>query len=150
MKLTIKVLALLSIWTGCTQPKATEETAEETSVPSEVNVYTHRHYEPDIKLFSDFEAETGIKVNVVNASADELINRMEMEGQESPADVLITVDAGRLHRTKEKGLLQSVNSEVLNSNIPPRFRDKEGYWFGLTYRARIIAYRQRPRGSHRP
>lgn len=105
-----------------------------------VNVYTHRHYEADQKLFDLFSEKTGIKVNVVSASADELIQKLELEGANSPADVLITVDAGRLHRAEEKNLLQSVNSEILNANIPAKFRDPEGYWFGLTYRARILAY----------
>jgi iron(III) transport system substrate-binding protein len=105
-----------------------------------VNVYTHRHYEADQKLFDMFSEKTGIKVNVVSASADELIQKLELEGANSPADVLITVDAGRLHRAEEKNLLQSVNSEILNANIPAKFRDPEGFWFGLTYRARIIAY----------
>lgn len=105
-----------------------------------VNVYTHRHYEADQKLFHEFSQETGIKVNVVSASADELIQKLELEGAGSPADLLITVDAGRLHRAQEKGLLQRVRSEVLESNIPSRFREPDGYWFGLTYRARIFAY----------
>lgn len=105
-----------------------------------VNVYTHRHYEADQQLFDKFTEATGIKVNVVSASADELIQKLELEGANSPADVLITVDAGRLHRAEEKGLLQPVSSEVLNSNIPAKYRDQEGHWFGLTYRARIIAY----------
>jgi iron(III) transport system substrate-binding protein len=105
-----------------------------------VNVYTHRHYEADQQLFDKFTEATGIKVNVVSASADELIQKLELEGASSPADVLITVDAGRLHRAEEKGLLQSVSSETLASNIPSKFRDPDGFWFGLTYRARILAY----------
>lgn len=105
-----------------------------------VNVYTHRHYEADQKLFDMFTEATGIKVNVVSASADELIQKLELEGANSPADVLITVDAGRLYRAETKGLLQSINSETLNNNIPSKFRNPEGYWFGLTYRARILAY----------
>ena len=105
-----------------------------------VNVYTHRHYEADQKLFDMFTEVTGIKVNVVSASADELIQKLELEGLNSPADVLITVDAGRLHRAESKDLLQSVNSDILNSNIPGKFRDPEGYWFGMTFRARILAY----------
>ena len=111
-----------------------------TEKQEEVNVYTHRHYEADQKLFDMFTEKTGIKVNVVSASADELIQKLELEGANSPADVLITVDAGRLHRAEEKRLLQSVSSDVLNLNIPAKFRDPEGFWFGLTYRARIIAY----------
>lgn len=106
----------------------------------EVNVYTHRHYEADGKLYEKFTEETGIKVNVVNANADELIQRLEAEGTNSPADVLITVDGGRLNRAQEKGLLQPVGSAVLETNVPSQFREPDGYWFGVTYRARIIAY----------
>lgn len=105
-----------------------------------VNVYTHRHYEADQLLFDTFTEKTGIKVNVVSASADELIQKLELEGANSPADVLITVDAGRLHRAETKNLLQSIGSEVLDTNIPGKFKNPEGYWFGLTYRARILAY----------
>lgn len=105
-----------------------------------VNVYTHRHYEADQQLFDKFTEKTGIKVNVVSASADELIQKLELEGQGSPADILITVDAGRLHRAQEKGLLQSIVSETLSQNIPAKFREPNGQWFGLTYRARILAY----------
>jgi len=112
-----------------------------TSTKQEVvNVYTHRHYEADQQLFDQFTEETGIAVNVVSASADELIQKLELEGEGSPADVLITVDAGRLHRANEKGLLQAVQSDILSQNIPPKFRSLEGFWFGLTYRARILAY----------
>jgi iron(III) transport system substrate-binding protein len=105
-----------------------------------VNVYSHRHYDIDRQLFDRFTEETGIRVNVVSASADELITRLQTEGASSPADVLITVDAGRLHRAKERGLLQAVESPVLASNIPARYRDPEGYWYGLTMRARVLVY----------
>lgn len=105
-----------------------------------VNVYSHRHYESDQELFRRFTEKTGIEVKVVSASADELITRLEAEGAASPADVLITVDAGRLHRAKERGLLQPVESEVLRANVPAHLRDPEGYWFGLTQRARVIVY----------
>lgn len=105
-----------------------------------VNIYTHRHYAADQELFARFTAQTGIKVNVVNASADELIQKLELEGANSPADILITVDAGRLHRAEEKGLFQPFESEVIERNIPAKFRDPENYWTGLTYRARVIAY----------
>ena len=106
----------------------------------EINVYTHRHYAPDKELFAQFEKELDIKVNVVNANADELILKMENEGEKSPADVLITVDAGRLERAKEKNLLQPINSEVLTSNVPKHLRDVDGHWFGLTKRSRVIVY----------
>lgn len=103
-----------------------------------VNVYSHRHYEADRELFRRFTEQTGITVNVVTASADELITRLENEGANSPADVLITVDAGRLHRAKTRNLLQPVESAVLEANIPANLRDRDGQWFGLTQRARIL------------
>lgn len=120
-----------------------ETTSDSTALveaSKEVNVYSHRHYESDKQLFEEFEKQTGIKVNVVKASADELINKLEMEGQNSPADVLITVDAGRLYRAKSKGLLQPIESEVLFTNIPSHLRDADNQWFGITKRARVIVY----------
>jgi iron(III) transport system substrate-binding protein len=105
-----------------------------------VNVYSHRHYEADQQLFRRFTEATGIRVNVVTASADELIARLENEGAASPADVLITVDAGRLHRAKERGLLQPVSSAVLEANVPAALRDGDGHWIALTRRARVLAY----------
>ena len=120
----------LVLLTGACQAGPTEE----------VNVYSHRHYDADQLLFDRFEELTGIGVRVVTASADELITRLEREGEASPADLLITVDAGRLHRAKELGLLQSVSSAELSRVIPAHLRDPEGYWFGLTQRARILAY----------
>jgi iron(III) transport system substrate-binding protein len=112
-----------------------------------VNVYSHRHYEADRELFRRFTELTGITVNVVTATADELITRLENEGAGSPADVLITVDAGRLQRAKERGLVQPVRSDVLEANIPAHLRDPEGEWFGLTQRARVLVYN---RGRVRP
>jgi iron(III) transport system substrate-binding protein len=105
-----------------------------------VTVYTHRHYPADKQLFAQFESQTGIKVNVVNAKADELIQKMSTEGEQSPADVLITVDAGRLVRAKSKDLLQSVNSETLSTIVPSHLRDVDNQWFSLTKRARVVVY----------
>lgn len=108
---------------------------------SEVNVYSHRHYDTDKQLFKMFEEKTGIKVNVVKAKASALIKRMESEGAKSPADVLITVDAGRLYQAKQKDLLQSINSNYLTTNIPEKLRDKDNKWFALTKRSRVAVYR---------
>ena len=134
----ILLLALLLLF-GCqpAQKGASETTDESAKV---VNVYTHRHYDVDQQLFSQFEQEFGIQVNVVNANADELIQKMEAEGSASPADVLITVDAGRLAGAKNKGLLQPIESDFLNTTIPAHFRDTDNHWFALTKRARIIIY----------
>lgn len=130
------VLGLALYVSSCSPSSEKKETKREKQ---EVNVYTHRHYDVDQRLFKEFTEKTGIKVNVVSASADELIKKLEIEGENSPADVLITVDAGRLYRAKSMDLLQAVSSEVLDKNIPTRFKDQEGFWYGLTYRARIIA-----------
>ena len=116
------------------------EKKEPVEKEQEVNIYTHRHYKPDQELFAQFEKETGIKVNVVNASADELIQKMSLEGEQSPADVLITVDAGRLVRAKNNGLLQSVKSEFLEETIPSHLKDTDNQWFALTKRARVVVY----------
>lgn len=136
MRKTI-ILALIAL-VGCTPVDKKDQGI--ISSEKEVNVYTHRHYEVDQDLYKRFEEETGIQVNVVKASADELIVRLENEGSKSPADLLVTVDAGRLVLAQEKGLLQPVNSEVLNKNIPSYLRDPEGYWFGQTVRARMLVY----------
>tara|TARA_B100001287_G_scaffold217858_1_gene186773 strand:+ start:527 stop:1576 length:1050 start_codon:yes stop_codon:yes gene_type:complete len=105
-----------------------------------ITLYTHRHYDSDKLIFAQFEENTGIKINVVKANADELIQKMESEGDQSPADLLITVDAGRLVRAKNKELLQPANSEILSQKIPEHLRDSENHWFGLTKRARIVVY----------
>ena len=138
----LKLLVLALIFVGCKNEKSTEAASDEVSTneTTEVNVYTHRHYPADQDLFTQFEKQTGIKVNVVNASADELMQKMTQEGAQSPADVLITVDAGRLVRAKDKGLLQSIDSKILNEIIPSNLKDKDNQWFALTKRARVIAY----------
>ena len=105
-----------------------------------INVYTHRHYDTDQELFEQFTQETGIKVNVVKAKADELIKKLEMEGKDTPADVLISVDVARLHRAKDKGLLQSIKSKTLEKSIPENLRDTDMQWFSLTKRGRVIVY----------
>lgn len=106
----------------------------------EVNVYSHRHYDVDLELYRSFEEQTGIKVNLVEGGSDELIERLVREGAESPADILMTVDAGRLHRARQAGLLQPVSSPVLHDRVPEHLRDPDGYWFALTRRARVIVY----------
>lgn len=110
------------------------------SATQEVNIYSHRHYDTDKQLYEMFEKNTGIKVNIVKAKANELINRLESEGKNSPADILITSDAGRLYLAQQKGLLQTINSKILNDVVPENLRQKNGYWFALTKRARVIIY----------
>ncbi len=107
---------------------------------SEVNIYTHRHYPSDQILFEKFTEKTGIKVNVVQANSDQIMKRLEEEGKYSPADLLLTVDVGRLYYAKEKGLFQPIKSKFLEEVIPAHLRDKEGYWFAVTKRARVLVY----------
>ena len=107
---------------------------------AEVNVYSARKEALIKPLFDSFTAETGIKVNLVTGKADALIKRLELEGPQTPADLLLTVDAGRLHRAKAKNLLQALHSERLEAAIPANYRDPQGFWFGLSLRARVIIY----------
>ena len=108
---------------------------------SEVNVYSHRHYDTDKQLFKMFEEKTGIKVNVVKADASALVERLKTEGEKSPADVLITVDAAGLYKAKDLNLLQSITSKTLEENIPVNLRDKDNKWFALTKRSRVTVYK---------
>ena len=110
------------------------------AIGQELNLYSSRHYDTDERLYSDFEEATGITINRLEGNADELIARMEAEGANSPADVLLTVDTSRLQRAKDAGLLQSVDSEVLETLIPAHLQDADNQWFGFSQRSRIIFY----------
>jgi iron(III) transport system substrate-binding protein len=105
-----------------------------------VNVYSARHYDTDPALYDDFTAITGIAVNLNEGDADKLIERIKAEGRNSPADVLITVDAGRLYRAQAAGVLAPVESEVLDARVPPHLREPGGKWYGLSQRLRAIVY----------
>jgi len=104
---------------------------------AEVNVYSYRQPQLVAPLFEKFTAETGIKVNTIFASSG-LIERIAAEGRNSPADVLLTVDIGRLAQAKEVGITQPVASDTLNGNVPAAYRGPDGNWFALTLRARVI------------
>ncbi|MBT6114022.1 MAG: Fe(3+) ABC transporter substrate-binding protein [Gammaproteobacteria bacterium] len=110
------------------------------ALASEVNVYSGRKEKLIKPLLDRFTAETGIKTNLVTAKADKLLTRLKNEGRNTPADVFITVDAGRLYRAKQAGVLASVESLALNSAVPAHLRDPEGQWVGLSQRARVIFY----------
>lgn len=114
--------------------------AAEASANGEVNLYSSRHYDTDERLYSEFEEATGIRINRIEGNADELIARMEAEGANSPADVLLTVDTSRLERAKDAGILQAVDSAVLEERVPANLQDSDNEWFGFSQRARIIFY----------
>ncbi len=105
-----------------------------------LNLYSSRHYDTDEALYTNFTKRTGIKINRIEGGEDALIERVRNEGDKSPADVLITVDAGRLWRAEQLGLFQPVQSKVLESRLPAAYRHPDGLWFGFSARARIIAY----------
>lgn len=106
----------------------------------ELNIYSSRHYQTDEALYDRFTELTGIRINRLEGKGDQLMERVRSEGVNSPADVLITVDAGRLWRAEEAGLFQPVQSAVLKERIPAHLRHPDGLWFGFSTRARLIFY----------
>jgi iron(III) transport system substrate-binding protein len=105
-----------------------------------VHIYTHRHYDVDKELFKEFEKKTGIKVKVLKDDAGKLMARIQNEGKNTQADILVTVDAGRLVKAKQEGILQPITSEILDKNVPTHLKDAEGYWYGQTIRGRVVVY----------
>lgn len=122
------------------QTDETQASVEPTSGGGVVNVYSSRHYDTDLALYTDFTDATGIEVNRIEANANALIERMVSEGEFSPADLLITVDAGNLWRADEAGILASLESDTLEARIPDYLRHPDGNWFGLSKRGRVIIY----------
>ena len=133
--LTPVLLVLLATLTSCM-----DENNADDPTADEVNLYSSRHYDTDQALYDNFTEATGIKVNLIEAGADELIARIQSEGVSSPADLLITVDAGRLWRAEQEGIFQPIKSALLADRLPDNMRHPEGLWIGLSKRARVIVY----------
>jgi len=126
-----KILTLFILFTlGCSNNQSEQI----------VNIYSQRHYDVDQIQYDNFEKLTGIKVNVIKANADELIQRMKNEGENSPADLFITVDVGKLWQASDMDLLQKYQDESLTDGITESLLDKNGYWVPVTYRSRILVY----------
>ena len=106
----------------------------------EINIYSQRHYDSDKMQYKKFEEKTGIKVNVTKAGADELIQRLKNEGDNSQADLFITVDVGKLWQASDMGLFQKFNDQKVFDNIDPQLLDKNGFWVPVTYRSRVVVY----------
>ena len=134
-------LALLGV-VACNPAKTTDTESDQVSndVAGIVNIYSSRHYDTDLRLYSDFTEQTGIKVNRIEAKSNALIERLKTEGAFSPADLLITVDAGVFWRAENEGVIQPVSSTVLETRIPSHLRHPKGLWYGLSKRARVIIY----------
>ena len=105
-----------------------------------LNLYSSRHYQTDDALYANFTKQTGIKINRIEAGEDPLIERLKNEGTASPGDVLVTVDAGRLWRAEQLGLLQPIKSALLESRLPEHLRASSRQWYGFSARARVIVY----------
>ena len=126
-----KILSLFAIFMlGCAENE-TEQV---------VNIYSQRHYDVDQMQYDNFEKLTGIKVNVIKSNADELIQRMQNEGDNSPADLFITVDVGKLWQASNMGLLQKYQDQSLTDGITESLLDKNGFWIPVTYRSRILVH----------
>ncbi|MFJ5792476.1 Fe(3+) ABC transporter substrate-binding protein [Lysinibacillus sp. NPDC097162] len=151
------VLVLVFVLAGCSANSSSQSSAKESSSAKtaeasnanntessksggEVNIYTARHYDVDKELYDQFTEQTGIKVNVVEGKAPELIERMKREGASTPADLFITVDGGILNSAKTEGILQPIVSDELDKQVPSDLRDKENHWIALSTRARVIVY----------
>lgn len=110
------------------------------ALANELNVYSARHYDSDELLYNAFTEQTGIEVNILEGDSDQLIERIQREGVASPADIMMTVDAGRLWRAEQEGIFQATESDVLAERLPESMRHPEGLWFGFSQRARGIYY----------
>jgi iron(III) transport system substrate-binding protein len=128
----MKRLVTLAIALAATLPAAAQDKV--------LNLYTSRHCQTDEALYANFTSRTGIKVNRIEANEDALLERLKNEGARSPADVLMTVDAGRLWRAEQMGLFQPTRSRVLEERIPGELRHPDGLWFAFSVRARPIFY----------
>ena len=131
MKKIIVALVLSFFLSGC---------SEKPSKTNEINLYSQRHYEVDKLQYKKFEESTGIKVNVIKANADELIERMKNEGKNSPADLFITVDVGKLYQASQMGLLQKIKIPSILDKVSKDLIDKNEFWIPITYRSRIIVH----------
>ncbi|NNC47302.1 MAG: extracellular solute-binding protein [Sphingomonas sp.] len=129
--------AAVALTLGACGTQADNETENDGET---LTIYSARHYDSDYALYEAFERDTGIKVNVVEAEGDLLIERVKADGERSAADVIITVDAGRLWRADEEGLFAPLDSALLNERVPANFRHPDGHWYGIATRARVIVY----------
>ncbi len=133
----MKILSFASIFSALTLSASALAVQAQQPV---LNLYSSRHYSTDEALYANFEKATGIKINRIEGVEDPLIERMKSEGDKSPADVLITVDMGRLLKAQEAGLFQPIKSALLDEKIPRELRSADGTWYGFSVRARPIYY----------
>ena len=136
--LTFFIVVLSSCMNQYSNEKSPEKKVSQDR--NEVNIYSAREGYLLKPLLMEFENYTKIKVNIISGKSKVLQKRIQQEGKNTRADVLLTVDAGNLYKAKSDGLLKRINSKRLNKLIPSHLRDDEGYWYGLSIRSRVIMY----------
>jgi len=136
----VSVAFLLLLISACSKGGAENHSNVAAPITGEVNVYSARHYDSDLAIYDAFTEETGIRVNIIEAGGDALIERLTREAEASPADVFITADAGILWRAEERGVLRPIENSSILDRVPAQFRDPENEWVALSKRARIIIY----------
>ena len=121
-------------------PKAAETSPDAQMVPQTLTIYSSRHYDSDRALYAAYEEKTGVKVQIREAGADQLLETMKAEGTNSPADLIIAADAGALWRFQDAGLTQPLDDAEIDAHVPANLRQSEGHWIGLGKRVRLVAY----------
>ena len=130
--------------TGAEQSDTAQEVAANDGATAEggqtVTIYSSRNEQLIKPLLDKYTEKTGVKIELVTDKTGPLMARLQAEGKNTPADMLLTVDAGNLWQAAEQGLLQPVSSTILETNVPAKYRDPKGQWTGLSLRARTIFY----------
>ena len=136
----VSLFGFLSLVLVVTTSSCINQNSQQASNGQVVSIYSARHYDTDQALYENFTKKTGIEVKRLEGKDNELLERIKNEGNSPQADVLITVDAGRLWRAEQSNLLQPISSQKLNEEIPENLRHPDGLWFGLTKRVRLLVY----------
>ena len=142
--LLLVAIFTMAVFVACAPKEGSKDNVDDNSSNADIveqqviNIYSSRHYDVDKEIHSEFEEKTGIKVNLVEGKGDEILERLTREGQNTEADIFMTVGAENLSILKEKDLIQEFSSDVINTNIPQEYRGND--WVGLTSRARVIVY----------
>ena len=157
LTLPVAVFGMMLALAGCSKSATPEESVDaETTAPTTeqevvkeeataadgqtVTIYSSRNEQLIKPLLDRYTEQTGVKIELVTDKTGPLMARLQAEGKNTPADMLLTVDAGNLWQAAEQGLLQPVASSVLEANVPAKYRDPKGMWTGLSLRARTIFY----------
>lgn len=119
---------------------AEDSVPDAVSVPKSLTIYSSRHYDSDRILYEAYEEKSGIRVDVREAGAPQLLETMKAEGENSPADLVIAADAGALWKFQDAGLTQPLSNADIESKVPENLRETNGHWFGMARRVRLVAY----------